>query len=153
MRQLLPLGAGWALALGIFLFLVKESAQWMASWPGLERWFDPSRPGLRAAYLHLLFLGVLTPFLLIFFYAQSWLKATLVTRWGWRVYWVGFGFTTWYLLADGWQLPHWLRPAPAVMLFAGALLLFLGLAVQLLGWRLGSRKAAAAQSELDLSDV
>ncbi len=153
MRQLLPPGAGWALALGIFLFLVKESAQWMACWPGLERWFDPSRMGLRVAYLHLLFLGVLTPFLLIFFYAQSWLKATLATRWGWRVYWVGFGLTTWYLLADGWQLPPWLRPAPAAMLFTGALLLLIGLGVQLLGWRLRRRKAEPAQPEFDLSDV
>lgn len=153
-RQLLPAGAGWALAAGFFLFLVKESVQWMSSWPGMERWLNPTVPALRVAYLHLMFLGVLTPFLLIFFYAQSWLKSSLFTRFGWRVYWVGFGITIWYLLAEGWGLQAFWRPAPVGMLLVGSILLLVGLATQLLGWRFQQRRSKRIQTpEPDFPDV
>ncbi len=153
MRQLLPPGAGWALATGMLLFFVRELLQWLAAWPFLDRWLSPAIPELQIVYLQLLFLGVITPFLLIFFYAQNWLKTTQYTRWGWRIYWIGFIVTNWYLVSAGWRLPKQLWPVPPMGMFIGSIAIFTGLLMQIPGLQLRTQRMREMKVPAELSDV
>lgn len=125
----------WLAACALLLFLLKVVLQLLASWPGLEA-LATNRFTV-VAFMHLIFLGVVTPMLIAWAFRLRWIRLTVVAQLGVGLLAMGafgsqlaLGYTP---IAATLQWPDW--PGLFGTLFVAAFAIFIGVAMVLAGFR------------------
>jgi len=119
--------ARWLAALTLGAFLLKHALQAASAWPGLDAWVNQRLTVI--AFLHLVFLGVVTPAILAAALRLGWLRDGLTTRIGLIVL-IGTALLTEGLLISGPLLGYY----SASLLFGAALGMTFGAVVLLISF-------------------